>query len=103
MVIAHIGAEIAFQRPERDDDRCRHAKIVIDARKHRRVGFYQRLPALDAVGGRHAVGKLQERLAEDALAAVDIHDTLIVGQVRRGGGNRALRDAGRHRLALEVR
>jgi len=48
------------------------------------------------------VGEFQESLRENPLPAVDIHNALVVGQARRGGGNRALRDALRHGLALEV-
>ena len=39
---------------------------------------------------------------EDALAAVDIDDALVVSEVRRGRGDRALRNALRQRLALEI-
>jgi hypothetical protein len=97
-----IGAEIAFQRPEGDDDRRWHAVPPIDARKYRRIGFDQLIAALNTAGGGHAVGEFQEGLGEDALTMVDIHDALIVNEKRRGSCDRALRDALRHRLAFEV-
>ena len=43
-----------------------------------------------------------EHLAEHALAAVAVDDALVVDEVGRGFGQRALRDAGRHGLLLQV-
>ena len=60
--------------PERDDDRRRHAVLLLDAGKYRGVGFDQRLAVLNAVGGGHAAGEFQEGLGEDPLAAIDIDD-----------------------------
>src|SRR5262249_27599388 len=100
-VIAHIRAEVAFQRPERDDDRRRHAELRIDFGEDRRIGLDQRRAALNAVGRGHAIRKLKEGLGENALAAVDIHDALIVSEVGRGGANGLLRNTLRHRLAFE--
>ena len=57
---------------------------------------------MNAVGGGHAIAKFQECLSEHALTAIDIHDALVVGEIWRGGRDRLLRDALRHRLALEV-
>src|SRR6202030_2680805 len=34
LLLAHVGAEIAFQRPERDDDRRRHAVLLVDPREY---------------------------------------------------------------------
>ena len=78
MIIAHIGAEIAFERPERDDDRRRHAILLIDAGKHWRIGLDLGGAHLDAIAGGHAVGKFQKSLGEHALAVIDIHDLLVV-------------------------
>jgi hypothetical protein len=90
VIIAHVGAEIAFERPERDDDRRRHAILLIDAAEHRCIGLDLRRAGLDAIGRSHAIGKFQKCLAKDALAVVDIHDPLIVGQIWRGFVDSAL-------------
>ena len=100
-LLAHIGAEIAFQRPERDDDRRRHAVLLVDPRKYLRVGLDLRRPGLNAIGSGHAIGEFQKRLREHPLAAVDVDDALVVGEVGRDLGDRALRHAVRDRLALE--
>jgi hypothetical protein len=102
VVIAHIGAEVAFQRPERDDHRGGHAVLLLDALEHLGIGLDLRLAHLDAVAGGHAVGKFQKCLGEDALAAIDIDDALIVSEKRRGLADRALRYALRHGFALEI-
>ena len=47
-------------------------------------------------------GEFGEHLAEHALAAVAVDDALVVDEVGRGLGERALRHAGRDRLLLEV-
>ena len=100
-ILAHIGTEVAFQAPERDDDRRGHAEFLLDAREGRRIRFDQRLAALNTVGRGHAAGEIQKGLGEDPLAAVDIDDLLVVGEV--GGGRRygALGNLLRQRLALE--
>ena len=101
-VVAHIGAEVALQSPERHDHRRRHAELLVDPFEYRCIGLDQSRAALNAVGGGHAIGKFQKCLGEHALTAIDIHDALIVGEKRRGGGDRLLRDALRHRFALEI-
>src|SRR5262249_37871963 len=101
-VIAHIRAEVAFQRPERNDDRGRHAELRIDFGDDRRIGLDQGGAALNAIGCGHSIGKFRESLSENTLAAIDIHDALIVSEVGRGGGNGLLRNALRNRLAFEL-
>jgi hypothetical protein len=66
------------------------------------VSLDQRGAALNAVGGRHPIGKFEERLGENALTAVDIHDALVIGQIWRGRGDGLLRNALGHGLAFEL-
>ena len=73
-IVAHVGAEVAFQRPERHDDRGRHAVLLLDAREHRGIRFDECLSALNAIRGGHAVGELQECLGEHSLPTIDIDD-----------------------------
>src|SRR5215469_9305233 len=102
-IIAHVGAEIAFQRPERDDHWRWHAELRVDLGEDRRVSFDQGAAALNAVSRGHAIGKFEESLGENALAAIDIHDTLIVSEIGRCGGDGLLRNTLCNRLALELR
>ena len=41
---------------------------------------------LDAIAGGHPVGELQEALGEDSLAAIAVHDRLVVYEIRLCGG-----------------
>src|SRR5262249_2083949 len=100
---AHIGAEVAFQTPERDDHRRGHAEVLFDAREGRGIGLDQLLATLNAVGGGHTAGKFDEGLGEDALAAIDVDEFLIVDQMRSGGRYGALGNLLRQRLTLEGR
>src|SRR6266851_7048745 len=50
----------------------------------------------------HAAGELGKYLPEHALAAVAVDDALVVDKPRRGFRERALRNACRDRLLLEV-
>src|SRR5436190_23753922 len=52
--------------------------------------------------GRPVPCEFGEHLAEYALAAIAVDDALVVDEVGCGLGKRALRDAFRHRLLLEV-
>ena len=102
MQIAHVGAEIAFQSPERGDHGGRHAIFLFRARKRRGIGLDLRLALLHPERRCHAAGELGECLAEHALAAVTVDDALVVDEVRRGFGHRALRHAGGDRLLFQV-
>ena len=103
MIVAHIGAEIAFQCPERHDNRGGHAVLLLDLCKGRRIRLDQRLAALNAVGGGHASGKLQECLREDTLPAIDVDDVQVVSQSGRSGRDRALRNSFCSGFAFERR
>jgi hypothetical protein len=88
--------------PERDDNRRRHAELLVDLGEDRGIGLDQRAAALNAIGRGHPIGKFEKRLGEDALAAVDIDDPLIVAEIRRRGRDGLLGDALCHRLAFEL-
>ena len=100
--VAHVGAEVALQSPERGDHGGRHAIFLLGARERRLILLDVRLAALHAVGRRHAPRELGKDLSEHALAAVAVDDALVVGEVGRGFRYRALRDALRDRLLLEI-
>jgi hypothetical protein len=101
--VSDIAAEIGLQPPERDDRRRRHAILIFDALE----GGGELLDALgagvEAIFGDHAVGEFQERLREYALAAVLRDDVDVVAQIRRGGCERILRNAGSGGFAAELR
>src|SRR6202163_553191 len=101
-LLAEIGAEVALQPPEGGDHRRRHAELLIRAREHRAVLLDQLAASLDAIGRDHAVGEFDEGLVEDALAAVDVDDALVVDHLGRGRRKRPLRNAGAYRLAPEL-
>jgi hypothetical protein len=100
--IAHVGAEVALQSPERGDHRRRHAVFLLGARKRGGVGLDALLALLHAVGRRHAARELGEDLAEHALAAVAVDDALVVDEVGRRRRQGPLRHAFVHRALLEV-
>ena len=102
MQLAQLGAKTALQPPERGDHRRRHAIFLLGARERRRMHPDSRLRILCRAVGRPVSGEFGEHLAEHALAAVAVDDALVVDEVGRGLGQRALRDALRHRLLLEV-
>ena len=79
---AHVGAEIAFQSPERGDDRRRHAIFLLGARERRGMGFDFGLALLHPVHRRHPRGELGKHLPEHALAAIAVDDALVVDEVR---------------------
>ena len=99
--VAHVGAEIAFQSPERRDHSRRHAIFLLGAREGGRVSLDPGLALLHPVRRGHAAGELGEHLPEHALAAVAVDDALVVDEVRRGLAERALRDARGDRLLLQ--
>ena len=99
--IAHVGAEIAFESPERGDHRRRHAIFLFGARERRLVGPDTCLALLHAIVCRHAAGEFGEHLAEHALAAVAVDDALVVDHAGRRLRDRALRHATRDRLLLQ--
>ena len=102
MQVAHVGAEIALQPPERGDHSRRHAIFLLGARERSGVGLDPLLALLHAIGRGHASGKLREDLAEHALATVAVDDALVVDQIGRGGSQRALRHALGYSALLEV-
>ena len=62
-----------------------------------------RLALLHPVGRGHAAGKFGEHLTEHALAAITVDDALVVDEIGRGLADRALRNAIRKRLLLQLR
>ena len=100
--VAHIGAEIALQAPERRDDRRRHAIVLLSAGECRRMHLDMLLAVLHPVDRRHAAGEFGEQLAEYALAAVAVDDALVVGEVGRCCGDGALRHAFGHGALLQL-
>ena len=99
---AHIGAEVAFQSPERRDHRRRHAIFLFGTRKRSRVGSDPGLTLLHPVGCGHAAGEFGEHLAEHALTAVAVDDALVVDEVGGSLADRALRNPSRQCLLLQV-
>ena len=87
VLLAGAGAEVAFQAPERDDHRRRHAEILLDALEQIVMLLDQLAALLKAVGRDQLLGEVEEVLREEPLAAVDIDDALLEFQVRRGGGD----------------
>ena len=102
MQLAQLGAKTALQPPERGDHGRRHAIFLFRARERRRMHLDSRLRIFCSTVGRPVSGEFGEHLAEHALAAVAVDDALVVDEVGRGLGQRALRDALRHGLLLEV-
>ncbi len=79
--VAHVGAEIALQPPERGDHGRRHAIFLLGARECRGIGLDVGLALLHPVGRGHAAGEFGEHLPEHALAAVAVDDALVVDEV----------------------
>ncbi len=79
--VAHVGAEIAFQSPERGDDGRRHAVLLLGAGKGSRMRLDRGLALLHPIDCGHAPGELGEHLPEYALAAVAVDDSLVVNEV----------------------
>ena len=102
MQLAEFGAKTALQPPERGDHRRRHAIFLLGAGERRRVHPDSRLRISCRAIGRPVACEFGEHLAEHALAAVAVDDALVVDEVGGGFRHRALRDAFRHRLLLEV-
>ncbi len=102
LVLPLARPEVALERPERGDNRGRYAEIFVFARKQRGVLLHLCLAALDPPA-QHLVRHLEEVLREEALAAIDVDDALIVDHVGRGRGQRGLRDALRQGFFLEGR
>jgi hypothetical protein len=57
---------------------------------------------LNAVGRGHAIGEFEKGLGKDALTAIDIHNALVVSEMRRRRSDRLLGNALRHGLAFEI-
>ena len=100
--IAHEAAEVGLQRPERRNHRTGYAKLLLDLLEHRAIFCHALDVVVNTMLCHHAVGEFQEGLREYLLAAVLVHDTLVIDHQMRGRGDRARRDTLRHRLALEV-
>ena len=96
VVLAGIGAEVAFEAPERDENRRRNAVLLLDLGENRRMTLHHDLRVLHAMTGDHTVGELQEALLKHLLIAVALDDLgreLHVGNGRiHHGGADALRD-----------
>jgi len=93
--IAVVGAEVGLQSPEGDDDRRRHAELLLDAREQRGVAFDPARTGLQPMAVRHAAGELQEALLENFLSAVLVDDALVERRIGKrvfeGGAANALR------------
>src|SRR5262249_6536937 len=103
MIPAHVGAEIAFEPPECGGDGGRHAVLLLGTIEDRLVFADFRSALLEPVGGQHLAGEFEKALREDALAAVDIDDALVVDEIWQGGVDGALGNALRRRFGLEAR
>ena len=103
IVLAHAGAEIAFETPKAGDHRGGHAILLLGAVEHRLVFAHLCLPLLQPGGGHELAGEFQKAQRKDALAAVDIDDALVINQVGRRRRDGAARDALRQGLGLEAR
>ncbi len=103
IVLAHAGAEIAFETPKAGDHRGRHAILLLGAVEHRLVFAHLCLPLLQPGSGHELAGKFQKAQRKDALAAVDIDDALVINQVGRRRRDGAARDALRQGFGLEAR
>ncbi len=75
--LARVGAEVAFQSPERRDHCTRHTIFALGAGERLGVRLQPLLALLHAIVGRHARGELDEALAEHALAAVARNDARV--------------------------
>src|SRR5581483_4662854 len=85
---ALVGAVVALQTPQRDDDGRRHAEALLDFRQQRGVGLGLLQPVLITAAAGHAAGELLEALLEDALPAVAADDRRVEGEAverRRDG------------------
>ena len=93
MQFAQFGAKTALQPPERGDHGRRHAIFLFGAVERSRMHPDSRLRILCRAVGGAVSRKFGEYLAEHALAAVAVDDALVVGEVRGGRSERALRHA----------
>ena len=81
---------------------ARKLEYILGARERCRIGLDPGLALLHPEGRGHAAGEFGEHLPKHALAAVTVDDALVVNEIGRGFRDRALRDAGRDRLLLQI-
>ena len=101
--IAHAGAEVALQRPERGDHRPRHAVLLLDLGEQLAMLLELRRAGLEPVLRDQLACKRREALGEEALLAVTRDDPRIHGHAVESGREGCARDAVRSRLLAEVR
>src|SRR5262249_32874812 len=102
VVVAEIGAEVAFQTPERGQHLSRNSIFLLHARKQRGVLFDLGEAGWNSSTANHAVGKLQKGLVEHRLTVIAPDDRLIECHARRRRRDNARRDTLRSRLLFEV-
>ena len=102
IVVAEIGAEVAFQAPEGGEHRRRHAVFLLDLREQRRVLLDLGEAVGNARAAHHPVGELQKGLVEHRLAVIAADDRLVECHAGRRSRNDAGRDALRGCVLLEV-
>src|SRR5205823_11232505 len=81
VILALAGTEVAFEAPERRDDRSRDPKFLFLTGKQSLVLLDLCNAVRDAATAEHLVRHFQERLRKETLAAVDIDDSLVEDHV----------------------
>ena len=100
-LLALVDAEIGLQPPDRDDDRTRHAELLLDPLQQPAVlDHHVARLGQAAVDSRRS--ELLEALLERLLAAVE-RQHLRIGRKPGERGRGLLGDALRHRVLLEGR
>ncbi len=102
VILAHVGAEIAFEPPEGGGHRGRNAVLLLGTIEDRLVFMDFGCALLQPVGRQHLAREFEEALGEDALAAVDVDDALVVDEVGRRSVDSAPRNALGCGLGLEA-
>src|SRR4029077_2743930 len=95
------GAVVGLQPPDGDDDRARHAELLLDLAEDRPV-LGQHLCAAGEPRRYHAAGELLKTLPEHALGVVAGDDRRVVSDVGEPGLDRALRNTLRRRLGPDA-
>src|SRR5579862_2757030 len=99
--IAVVGAVVGLQPPDGDNDRARHAELLLDPAEGRAV-LGQQFCAAREPRRYHAAGELLKALPEHALGVVAGNDRRVVADAAERGLDRALRNTLRRRLGLDA-
>src|SRR3984885_601564 len=99
--VAIVGAVVGLQPPDGDNDRARHAELLLDLAEGRAV-LGQHLGAAGEPWRYHAAGELLEALPEHALSVVAGDDRRIGGDAAEAGLDRALRNTLRSGFRLDA-